>query len=164
MSVRIDTLVSEIDSGLYAEVQISSAEVGIPKQVDFDHWLGVCFGEEPRKSIVIRIVDRDESAALNQQYRDKSEPTNILSFPYEVPPGIFNDHLGDLVVCASLVRDEASVQNKPVMSHWAHLLIHGVLHLQGLNHIEPKEARQMELKEIALLSWLGISNPYLLIE
>jgi probable rRNA maturation factor len=164
MNVRVDTLMSKADSGLYAELQISSVEVSIPTQIDFDHWLSVCFGEELRKSIVIRIVDKNESAAFNQQYRDKLGPTNILSFPFEAPPGIPNDHLGDLMVCAPLVLDEASVQNKPVLNHWAHLLIHGVLHLQGLNHIEKKEAQQMELKEIALLSWLGISNPYLLIE
>ncbi|WP_394751865.1 rRNA maturation RNase YbeY [Crenothrix sp.] len=111
--------------------------------------------------IVIRLVDELESQALNEQYRHKSGPTNILSFPVEVPAGIELDLLGDLVICAPVVAKEALEQQKALMDHWAHIVIHGVLHLLGYDHIDDSEADIMESKEIALLMRLHIDNPYL---
>lgn len=119
-------------------------------------------------SVLLRVVDSDESADLNQNYRDKSGPTNVLSFPNDVPEFMLgiaelneqNSHLGDLVICDSLLQKEAAEQAKPVVSHWAHLIIHGVLHLQGFDHIDDTEALEMEALEIKILEQLGFANPY----
>ncbi|RUM92858.1 MAG: rRNA maturation RNase YbeY [Thiothrix sp.] len=146
--------------GLRAELQIACADNSIPENTEFTHWLQTCFVEEAGQSVVVRIVETAESAALNQQYRHKSGPTNVLSFPFAAPLNVPDDHLGDLVICAPLVSREALQQNKPVLHHWAHLLIHGVLHLQGFDHIEPEEAQEMEFREIKMLARLGIPDPY----
>jgi probable rRNA maturation factor len=110
--------------------------------------------------IVIRVVGSEESAELNEHYRLKAGPTNVLSFPFEPPPGVATDILGDLVICAPVVEKEAVEQRKPLVAHWAHLIVHGVLHLQGFDHIEEHEALTMESEEIAILNGLGFSNPY----
>ncbi|PID33919.1 MAG: rRNA maturation RNase YbeY [Thiotrichales bacterium] len=120
-------------------------------------------------TLVVRVVDDKEGAELNQAYRQKLGTTNILSFPYELPeellaiPEIQNQpvHLGDLVVCESVVTKEAKAQHKTVQQHWAHLIVHGVLHLQGYDHIDDDEAEQMEALEIVILDKLGFENPYL---
>lgn len=111
--------------------------------------------------IVIRVVDLDESEDLNRRFRMKDGPTNILSFAYDSDPvpgqrGL----LGDLVVCAPLVECEAVQQNKGLAAHWAHLLVHGVLHLSGFDHIRQEDAEIMEAEEIRLLSDRGVANPY----
>ncbi len=119
-------------------------------------------------SVLLRIVDSSESADLNQNYREKEGPTNVLSFPNDVPEFMLgipelneqNSHLGDLVICDSLLIKEAVEQGKPVASHWAHLIIHGVLHLQGFDHIDDAEALEMEALEIDILEQLGFANPY----
>ncbi|MDD1625774.1 MAG: rRNA maturation RNase YbeY, partial [Methylococcaceae bacterium] len=102
-----------------------------------------------------------ESAELNEQYRHKQGPTNILSFPVEVPFGIELNLLGDLVVCAPVLEKEALEQHKALTDHWAHIIVHGVLHLLGYDHIDDKEAELMENKEITILNKLNIKNPYL---
>ena len=111
--------------------------------------------------IVVRIVDVKESTELNEIYRLKSGPTNILSFPVEIPEEIELNLLGDLVICAPVLEKEALDQNKALQDHWAHIVIHGVLHLLGYDHIEDDEAELMETKEITILSHLGIKNPYI---
>jgi len=119
-------------------------------------------------SVLLRVVGSDESADLNQKYREKSGPTNVLSFPNDVPEFMLgiaelneqNSHLGDLVICEWLVQKEAVEQAKPLVSHWAHLIIHGVLHLQGFDHIDDAEALEMEALEIQILEQLGFANPY----
>jgi probable rRNA maturation factor len=110
---------------------------------------------------VIRLVDDAESAELNQQFRHKSGPTNILSFPFEVPNGMEMDLLGDLVICAPLIAREAEQQNKLAEHHWAHITVHGVLHLLGYDHVEEQDAEQMEALEIEILNGLDIANPYM---
>ena len=119
-------------------------------------------------SVVIRVVGIAESAELNEKYRDKQGPTNVLSYPNDVPDFMLgipdlkeqNSHLGDLVICEPLVVSEASEQNKSITAHWAHLIVHGVLHLQGFDHIEELEASAMESLEINILEQLGFDNPY----
>lgn len=110
--------------------------------------------------LCIRIVDETESADLNQRYRGKSYPTNVLSFPCDadLPEGLAP--LGDLVICASVVEAEAAAQNKPLESHWRHLVVHGVLHLLGYDHIGDDEAQIMENEERAILARLGVADPY----
>lgn len=115
--------------------------------------------------LVIRIVDAAESKALNAQYRDKDKPTNVLSFPAEalpadIPELAAEQALGDLVICASVVADEARQQNKLLNAHWAHMLIHGCLHLLGYDHIEADQAERMEALERQMLAKLNFSDPY----
>ena len=110
--------------------------------------------------VVVRIVGELESAQLNKRYRHKSGPTNILSFPIDLPDGIELNLLGDLVICAPLVATEALEQNKLLLDHWAHIIVHGVLHLLGYDHLGDDEAELMENKEIAILNLLNINNPY----
>ena len=110
------------------------------------------------------VVSETVSQTLNDQYRGKNKPTNVLSFPAEIPEFVESELIGDMVICAPLVQKEAEQQNKSLQDHWAHLTIHGCLHLLGFDHIEDEEAEQMEAIEIKVLQQLGIANPYLLIE
>jgi probable rRNA maturation factor len=110
--------------------------------------------------LTLRIVDSAESQQLNADYRDKNKPTNVLSFPFEAPEHIDMPFLGDLVVCAALVEKEAKEQNKLTIDHWAHLCIHGLLHLLGYDHIEESEAQEMEGIETAILARFNIDDPY----
>lgn len=133
---------------------------GVPDKKQFHAWAEKAWlGEDPSE-VTIRIVDNDESRELNHQYRDKDKPTNVLSFPFEAPPGITVPLAGDLVICAPVVEKEAQEQHKELIAHWAHMVVHGMLHLQGYDHIEDNEAEVMEALEVRLLSQLGFANPY----
>lgn len=111
-------------------------------------------------SVVVRFVDEPESRALNLAYRGKDKPTNVLSFPFEQPPGVDEPHLGDLVICVPVVESEAETQGKSRQAHYAHMLVHGLLHLQGYDHQTEDEATPMETLEIEILQRLGYENPY----
>ena len=108
----------------------------------------------------IRVVEEAESRSLNKTWRGKDKPTNVLSFPAEDSEYLDYDHLGDLVICASVVEAEAAQQSKSPVSHWAHMVVHGMLHLQGFDHISNTEAEKMEAMEIEILTALGHTNPY----
>ncbi|PWQ97198.1 rRNA maturation RNase YbeY [Leucothrix pacifica] len=134
-------------------------------------WLVDCaqlaYQGELQGSAVLRIVGPDEARTLNHEFRDKDYATNILSFPSDfsdLPEGVLDDeeagYLGDLVVCADIIADEAKQQSKSVAHHWAHLVVHGILHLQGYDHIEEDEAALMESLEIKLLGKIGVPDPY----
>lgn len=142
-------------------LQIVTKEKKLPTKTDFKRWLKPILQtcKNPTE-ITIRIVDEAEMQALNNYYRGKNKPTNILSFPFIVPAGIDTDMLGDLVICAPLVKQEAKEQNKTLNSHWAHLTIHGILHLLGYDHDNKKDAKTMEDLEIKYLAELGLGNPY----
>jgi probable rRNA maturation factor len=145
----------------YLEIQIATETSGYPSEQQFQQWVDLVLADQERDNeIVIRLVDEAEIADLNRQYRHKSGPTNILSFPFEAPDGVELDLLGDLVICAPLIAREAVQQNKQILHHWAHITIHGVLHLLGYDHIEESEAEEMESVEIKLLNMLNIDNPY----
>lgn len=117
-------------------------------------------GRREDAGLVIRIVDEPESQALNRQYRGIDKPTNVLSFPFEAPPQVRSRHIGDLVICAPVVEREAAEQGKPLEAHWAHMVVHGVLHLLGYDHETDADAETMEGLEIAILGRLGFPNPY----
>ena len=134
----------------------------LPSDDDFQLWVDKALADYSQHAeVVIRIVDTEEMTELNSQYRAKQGPTNILSFPFELPDGVEGiDLLGDLVVCATVLKQEAKQQNKALSAHWAHIIIHGVLHLLGYDHLTDDEAIEMESKEIVLLQELHIDNPY----
>ena len=146
----------------WLEIQTETTASNLPSEAQLQTWVDVALKEYGKESeLVIRIVDADESAELNEQYRQKTGPTNILSFPFEAPEHIEIDLLGDLVVCAPVLEKEALEQQKTLHDHWAHIIIHGVLHLLGYDHIEEDEAYIMEEKEIQQLKELNITNPYI---
>lgn len=117
--------------------------------------------EQESSEVTIRIVDEAEMTELNETYRHKSGPTNVLSFPFDAPIELEVKLLGDIVICASVVNKEAKAQGKSSDAHWAHMVVHGILHLQGYDHIEDDEAEVMEALEINLLQQLGYTNPYI---
>ena len=114
--------------------------------------------------VTIRVVDNAEMQNLNREYRDKDYPTNVLSFPADLPPElaaqIDDAELGDIVISAEVVAAEATEQGKALNAHWAHMLVHGMLHLQGYDHIEDNEAAEMEALEVKILAHIGFANPY----
>ena len=115
------------------------------------------------ETVVVRIVGRSESARLNAGYRAKAGPTNVLSFGYDGPAAAkLRPHLGDLVICAPVVRAEARAQGKSERAHWAHMVVHGIMHLCGYDHQSAPEARRMERRERRILAGLGFPDPYLL--
>lgn len=153
---------------LLVEIQNPEAFATVPADALIEKWACAAWLDENEASVVIRIVGTQEGLELNQSFRHKDYPTNVLSFPYE--PSDFElefleaeelGHLGDLVLCLPVVEREAAEQNKPLQHHWAHLIVHGLLHLQGFDHEESEiEAEIMEAREIAILSQLDIPNPY----
>ncbi|MDX1818278.1 MAG: rRNA maturation RNase YbeY [Marinobacter sp.] len=132
----------------------------VPDESLFRKWAeSAWLGEDPAE-VTIRIVGALESQGLNHEYRGKDKPTNVLSFPFEAPAGITIPLAGDLVICAPVVEREAIEQHKASEAHWAHMVVHGMLHLQGYDHIEDQDAEVMEALEIRLMHRLGYSNPY----
>jgi probable rRNA maturation factor len=116
-----------------------------------------------RSEVSVRVVDVEEMQTLNREYRDKDEPTNVLSFPAGEITGLPDDEggvLGDVVICAAIVRDEAVEQNKALTDHWRHMLVHGTLHLLGYDHMTDAEATEMEGLEVRILTSLGVADPY----
>jgi len=143
------------------DLQVDVEDSALPSPQTFEQWIATALeGRRERGEICIRIVSQEESQALNREYRGKDKPTNVLSFPFEAPPGIPLDLLGDLAICADIVRDEAQEQGKALHDHWAHMVIHGTLHLLGFDHIKDDEAERMEALERELLARLGIADPY----
>jgi probable rRNA maturation factor len=134
---------------------------GIPAPVSFKRWAAAAVeGRIRRADLAIRIVDTKEACSLNRHYRGKDYATNVLSFPADLPPEMNVPLLGDLVICAPVVAKEAAEQGKSLAAHYAHLTIHGVLHLLGLDHEDEREAEAMELIERELLADLGYADPY----
>ena len=143
-------LACEDDSELPTEEQLSLwATAALTSRTDI---------EEPE--LTVRIVDEEESQQLNFEYRGKDKPTNVLSFPFEAPAHVPLPLLGDLIVCKQVVAREAVEQGKTSAAHWAHMIVHGCLHLLGYDHIEDEEAEEMEGIERVVLADLGFEDPY----
>jgi probable rRNA maturation factor len=147
---------------LALEVQRMSEAAELPTDADLRHWAAAALAgqRDALVELVIRIVDAAESATLNRSYRHREGPTNVLSFPFLAPPPVRSPLLGDLVICAPLVAREAAEQGKALSAHWAHLVVHGVLHLLGHDHLTETEAQTMEALERRILAGLDVSDPY----
>ena len=146
-------------------VQYAVRDERTPPESAFRHWADAALSDrEGPAAVTIRVVDEDESRTLNREYRDRDRPTNVLSFPFEAPPGVPAEEtghlLGDLVICAAVVEREAAEQGKSPAAHWAHMVVHGVLHLCGHDHQTEAEAEVMEARERAILERLGFGDPY----
>ena len=139
------------------ETQIS----GTPRAPSITRWARAALAGSGRGSaaVTVRLVDEAESAMLNKRYRGKRGSTNVLSFTYDLAPGA-QGLSGDLVICAPLVVREATRLGLPPRAHWAHLVVHGILHLRGYDHIREKDAQAMEAVEIRMLKHMGFKNPY----
>lgn len=142
------------------DIQLACAARGIPSRNRIRSWVLAALGKQTEAELTVRIVDMQEGKALNRRWRGRRQATNVLSFPVsglaEIAPGL----LGDIVVCAPVVEKEAVEQHKELGAHWAHMIVHGVLHLRGYDHECRQEAEQMESMERAILKSLGYRDPY----
>jgi probable rRNA maturation factor len=134
--------------------------VNLPSEAQLQQWVVLALEDEVSCEVSVCIVDEAEGRALNHQWRGKATATNVLSFPANLPDGPQPKPLGDVVLCAPIIDVEASEQGKEPMNHWAHLVIHGVLHLRGFDHDHSDTAARMEQKEVNMLNTLGVDDPY----
>lgn len=167
MTTESDNCATVMDLDLDLQIACEAAE--LPALADFSRWVAQALQgahysppQDMPTELTLRIVDAAESRELNSTYRGKDKPTNVLSFPFEGPEDIPLALLGDLVICAPVVQQEAAEQNKAITAHWAHMVIHGTLHLLGYDHIEEQQAQQMEALEVQILASLGFADPYVI--
>ena len=148
---------------IFVDLQIATENIdGLPTEEQIVQWATAAVQPEGDEvEMTVRIVDEAESHELNLTYRGKDRPTNVLSFPFECPDEVELPLLGDLVICRQVVEREAAEQGKPLMAHWAHMVVHGSLHLLGYDHIEDDEAEEMESLETQIMQGLGFDDPYL---
>lgn len=148
---------------IFVDLQIVTENIeGLPTEEQIVQWATAAVQPEGDEvEMTVRIVDEAESHELNLTYRGKDRPTNVLSFPFECPDEVELPLLGDLVICRQVVEREAAEQEKPLMAHWAHMVVHGSLHLLGYDHIEDDEAEEMESLETQIMQGLGFDDPYL---
>ncbi|KAA0264470.1 rRNA maturation RNase YbeY [Hafnia alvei] len=149
-------------SNVILDLQIACENIeGLPAEADFRQWLEAVLPKfQEEAEVTIRLVDEAESHELNMTYRGKDKPTNVLSFPFEAPPGIELPLLGDMIICRQVVEAEAKEQEISLLSHWAHMVVHGSLHLLGYDHIIDEEAEEMEALEAEIMQELGYPDPY----
>ena len=144
------------------DIQLADGSAKTPDGRHIRSWVAAVFMTLERSplSLTVRVVGEEEMAKLNRRYRGRNQSTNVLSFPIEPLPGMCTDLLGDIVVCGPVVDREAAIQHKPPMGHWAHMVVHGMLHLFGYDHESDQEATAMETLEKSVLEGLGYSDPY----
>lgn len=144
------------------DIETNSGSQRIPPAALLEAWITAALQSQnlEEAEVSLYIVDDEESQELNAQYRGKDKPTNVLSFPADIPPEVGIPLLGDLVVCAPVVEREAQEQGKSLEAHWAHMLVHGSLHLLGFDHIHDDEAEVMESLETDIVTGLGFPAPY----
>ena len=151
MTITVEVSISE---------NIQADDKDMPEIALLQNWATAAYLNGVPAVASMLVTDIDEMQQLNKQYRDKDKATNVLSFPMQLPVEDDVFLLGDIVLCAPIIKQEAGQQSKSEMSHWAHMVVHGMLHLQGYDHINDDEAEQMEQLEIKILNQLGFSNPY----
>ncbi len=144
------------------DIEINSQSQALPAQELIERWIAAALESQQLQEaeVSVYIVDEAEGQELNAQYRSKDYPTNVLSFPADLPEELDIPLLGDLVVCAPVVEREAREQGKALEAHWAHMLVHGSLHLLGYDHIDDAEADEMEALETHIITGLGFPAPY----
>ena len=146
---------------LAVEVQLATQAPGLPSEKQLRGWATAAWLDELQDAeVVVRVSDEAESRALNHEYRGKDSATNVLSFPFDPVPQLELNHIGDLVICATVVQREAREQGKAAEAHWAHMVVHGMLHLQGYDHETDPQAEGMEALETDILTGLGYPAPY----
>lgn len=154
---------------LFLDFQTATESAGLPRKSLLELWVKTTLAlaaensAQPLKNeyeLTIRVVDKAEIQQLNLSYRQQDKPTNVLSFPFEAPPQVVLPLLGDLLICQAVVVDEAVQQQISLESHWAHMVVHGTLHLLDYDHLDDQQAEEMELLEIKVLQQLGYANPY----
>lgn len=149
-----------MSTGLDVQIDCSDDFTEVPANEEIVRWAKAAYRGDNPAQVSIKIVDEPESQALNLQYRHKNRPTNVLSFPMHIETDEQYELLGDLAICAPVVNREAREQGKACSAHWAHMLVHGMLHLQGYDHEDAGQAKDMESLEIEVLRKLGFVNPY----
>ena len=151
-------------SSISVALHIDDELGALPAEEEIENWVHAALQGGSKESIAnevcIRLTSEEESQRLNLEYRDKNQPTNVLSFPLQAPLEGGGVLLGDVVICAPVVRAEALAQKKPESAHWAHMVVHGVLHLQGYDHIDERGTEEMETLEKQILAKLGFPDPY----
>ena len=154
--------------GSAVEIQVAEEAADVPEPPQLSAWADAALDavDRPGSAITVRVVGEAEGRALNRDFRGRDHATNVLSFPFpEVPPEAIAElgapYVGDLAVCAPIVAREADEQGKPLHAHWAHMVVHGVLHLAGHDHAEPAQAERMEALERRILARLGFPDPYI---
>jgi len=141
----------------------NEGQLSCPSLTDFELWANATLAAINRSkpaAFTLRITDAAEVQSLNMQYRNQDKSTNVLSFPADLPPELELPDIGDIIICAEIVAQEATAQNKPLKSHWAHMTVHGILHLLGYDHLKDSEAIVMEALETKILTTLGYTAPY----
>lgn len=147
---------------LSLDLQVAESSDDQPPPADFERWVSLAIANRMNDvELTIRLVNEAEITDLNHNYRNKNKATNVLSFPADLPEHIEIPLLGDMIICPAVVAREAQEQGKAVSAHWAHMVIHGTLHLLGYDHIDEQEAEEMERLETQLLANIGIDNPYI---
>ncbi len=159
-------------NSIYLDLQLATEYEPLPTEEQINEWVAAAINQvksdgNGEYELSVRIVDEDEITSLNKQYRNKDKPTNVLSFPFAFAEEVGNSEieleiplLGDIVICAQVVANEAQEQQKLEQAHWAHMVVHGTLHLLGYDHIDESEAEEMEALETNIISELGFPNPY----
>jgi probable rRNA maturation factor len=146
---------------LIVDIQMASASEEAPDPQSIERWIGAAIGDQRESTeLSVRIVDAEEGQALNEQFRGSTGATNVLSFPFENESPEPLPLIGDIVICAPVVAKEAREQNKALNAHWAHMMIHGVLHLLGYDHQNENDANLMETLETEIMQGLGFPPPY----
>ena len=144
------------------DIQLADSSAKTPNAQHIRGWVAAVFTilERSPLALTVRVIGEEEMAKLNRRYRGRNQSTNVLSFPIEPLPGMRTDLLGDIIVCGPVVDREAAIQHKSPMGHWAHMVVHGLLHLFGYNHESDQDAMVMEALEKSVLEELGYSDPY----
>lgn len=150
---------------VHVDLQHATQDVcGLPSPSELECWVAQALTaanvDQPNVEITVRVVEPEESQHLNHTYRGQDKPTNVLAFPFTSPQEVNLPLLGDLVICAEIVRTQADEQGKTLQAHWAHLIVHGTLHLLGYDHISDTQAEEMESLECKILTDLGYPDPY----
>ena len=160
MAIRAPNVDLSAHASIDLDMQIACDAPGVPAVAQFRSWAAASVEGRGRVEVVVRVVGEEEGARLNEQYRRGNGATNVLSFPFEAPPQVDSSLLGDVVICAPVIACEALAQVKCEESHWAHMVVHGMLHLQGYDHQTNAQAQLMEARETRIMAGLGYPDPY----